>query len=219
MARHLDHPSLGNPLLALSHYHVSVGLEPRRSAGFRLGVVSIGCFARHHEVGSDCPQSPRRVPGFETNGRCADASGTPKEEASEAASPQSELNQLADLRDKGILTDSVALLPFATHLEQAYVLIFLSSLPMPGSQLVRSAALLSVTGIELFMRGSSLDIAALSIAGVIDPVLGGWLLGVLGARSTFFIVARSLLLAAVLAHALTRGLGILSRRPPAPTTA
>lgn len=44
---------------------------------------------------------------------------------------------------------------------------------MPGSQPVRSSALLSVTGNERSMRGSCLDIAALSIAGVIVPVLGG----------------------------------------------
>jgi NRE family putative nickel resistance protein-like MFS transporter len=91
----------------------------------------------------------------------------------------------------------VALLPFADSLGQIYVLIFLSSLPVPVSQITRAAALPSVTGIELFIRGSSLDIAALNIAGVIGPVLGGWLLGVLGARAAFFIVAGCLLLAAV----------------------
>jgi MFS family permease len=55
-----------------------------------------------------------------------------------------------------------------------------------------------VTGIELFMRGSSLDIAALNIAGVIGPVLGGWLVGVAGAKQAFFVIAGCLLGAAVL---------------------
>jgi NRE family putative nickel resistance protein-like MFS transporter len=92
----------------------------------------------------------------------------------------------------------VALLPFTNSLEQVYVLIFLSSLPVPVSQITRATALPSVTGVELFIRGSSLDIAALNIAGVIGPVLGGWLLGVFGARVAFFIIAGCLLVAAVL---------------------
>ena len=77
------------------------------------------------------------------------------------------------------------------------VLIFLSSLPVPVSQITRAAALPSVTGIELFMRGSSLDIAALNIAGVIGPVLGGWLIGVIGAKAVFFVISGCLLAAAV----------------------
>jgi MFS family permease len=92
----------------------------------------------------------------------------------------------------------VALLPFADSLGQVYVLIFLSSLSVPVSQITRAAALPSVTGIELFMRGSSLDIAALNIAGVLGPVLAGWLVGVIGTESVFLVVAGCLLAAAVL---------------------
>jgi MFS family permease len=92
----------------------------------------------------------------------------------------------------------VALLPFADSLGQVYLLIFLSSLSVPVSQITRAAALPSVTGIELFMRGSSLDIAALNIAGVLGPVLAGWLVGVIGTESVFLVVAGCLLAAAVL---------------------
>jgi MFS family permease len=92
----------------------------------------------------------------------------------------------------------VALLPFADSLGQVYVLIFLSSLSVPVSQITRAAALPSVTGIELFMRGSSLDIAALNIAGVLGPVLAGWLVGVIGTESVFLVIAGCLLGAAVL---------------------
>lgn len=92
----------------------------------------------------------------------------------------------------------VMLLPFADSLGQVYALIFLSSLSVPVSQITRAAALPSVTGIELFMRGSSLDIAALNIAGVLGPVLAGWLVGVIGTESVFLVVAGCLLVAAVL---------------------
>jgi len=92
----------------------------------------------------------------------------------------------------------VALLPFADSLGQVYILIFLSSLSVPVSQITRAAALPSVTGIELFMRGSSLDIAALNMAGVLGPVLAGWLVGVIGTESVFLVIAGCLLGAAVL---------------------
>ncbi len=92
----------------------------------------------------------------------------------------------------------LALLPFADSLGQVYALIFLSSLSVPVSQITRAAALPSVTGIELFMRGSSLDIAAMNIAGVLGPVMAGWLVGVIGTESVFLVIAVCLLAAAVL---------------------
>lgn len=107
----------------------------------------------------------------------------------------------------GYLTQAglVALLPFADSLGQVYLLIFLSSLPVPVSQITRAAALPSVTGIELFLRGSSLDIAALNIAGVIGPVVGGLLVGFIGTKGVFFVIAGCLLAAA--------GLSILASIP------
>jgi len=92
----------------------------------------------------------------------------------------------------------IALLPFADSLGQVYALIFLSSLSVPVSQITRAAALPSVTGIELFMRGSSLDIAALNIAGVLGPILAAWLVGAFQAEVVFFVIAGCLLAAAVL---------------------
>jgi len=95
----------------------------------------------------------------------------------------------------------VALLPFTNSLRQIYLLIFLSSLSVSVSQITRATALPSVTGIELFMRGSSLDIAAQNIANVIGPILGGWLVGVLETQTVFFIIPGCMLAAAVLSLA------------------
>lgn len=92
----------------------------------------------------------------------------------------------------------VAMMPFAGTIGQVYALIFLSSLSVPVSQITRAAALPSVTGIELFMRGSSLDIAALNIAGVLGPVLAAWMVGALGTEVVFLVVAVCMLGAALL---------------------
>jgi hypothetical protein len=88
-------------------------------------------------------------------------------------------------------------MPFAATREQMYALIFLSSLPVSISQITRAAVLPSVSGIELFLRGSSQDIAALNLAGVVGPLLGGMLVGVIGAKAVFLVVAGFLLVSAV----------------------
>lgn len=64
--------------------------------GVLLDIMKWGQIARSRQEG---------FPGSKPTAVASDASGTPKKEVSETASPQSELNQLADLRDKGILTE------------------------------------------------------------------------------------------------------------------
>lgn len=113
---------------------------------------------------------------------------------------------LADhLERKGVLvaayfvqTSLVALLPFTSTLEQVYALVFLSSLLAPVVEIVRAAALPAVTGQKLFVRASSLDIVAYNAANVVGPLLGGWLVSLVGARPTFFVVVGCFLGAALL---------------------
>jgi MFS family permease len=90
----------------------------------------------------------------------------------------------------------VGLLPFTVNLPQVYLLVFLSSLLTPVTGLVWAAAMPAITGQKLFVRGSSLDIVAYNAANVGGPVLGGWLLAVVGARPAFFAVAACFLGAA-----------------------
>lgn len=113
---------------------------------------------------------------------------------------------LADhLERKGVLvaaylvqTSLVALLPFTSTLGQVYALVFLSSLLVPVAEVVRAAALPAVTGQKLFVRSSSLDIVAYNAANVAGPLLGGWLVSLVGARPTFFVVVACFLGAALL---------------------
>jgi MFS family permease len=50
----------------------------------------------------------------------------------------------------------------------------------------------------MFVRGYSLDIMVVNVANVAGPILGGWLVTIVGARATFFVVVACLLGAAVL---------------------
>lgn len=112
---------------------------------------------------------------------------------------------LADrLERKGMLVAAylvqgglVALLPFTTTLGQVYVLVFLSSLLAPVTRLVWAVALPSITGQKLFVRGSSLDIIAYNSANVVGPILGGSLVGLVGARPVFLVVVGCFLMAAI----------------------
>ncbi|NIN65898.1 MAG: MFS transporter [Anaerolineae bacterium] len=83
----------------------------------------------------------------------------------------------------------VGLLPFTTSLAQVYVLIFLTSLLAPVASLVWAVALPSVTGQELFVRGSSLDIVSYNAANVLGPIAGGWLASLAGSKPVFFLAA------------------------------
>jgi MFS family permease len=104
---------------------------------------------------------------------------------------------LADrLERKGMLVAAfsvqavlVGLLPFTTSLAQVYVLVFLTSLLAPVAGLVWAVALPSVTGQELFVRGSSLDIVGYNAANVLGPVVGGWLASLVGSKPVFFLAA------------------------------
>jgi NRE family putative nickel resistance protein-like MFS transporter len=71
----------------------------------------------------------------------------------------------------------VALIPFTTNLTQVYVLLFLSSLSAPVTSLVWTASIPAI------------------VAG---PILGGWLVTLVGAKPTFFVVVACLLGAAAL---------------------
>jgi MFS family permease len=104
----------------------------------------------------------------------------------------------------------VGLLPFTVNLPQVYLLIFLSSLLAPVTSLVWAAALPAITGQKLFVRGSSLDIVAYNAANVGGPLLGGWLLTIVGPKPAFFVVAGCYLGAAFVS---TRG------QAPAPRAA
>jgi MFS family permease len=90
----------------------------------------------------------------------------------------------------------VALLPLTTALGQVYGLVFLISLLAPVTQLVWAAALPSVAGQQLFVRGSSLGIAAQNAAYVAGPILGGWLVSLAGAKPAFWAVVACFLAAA-----------------------
>jgi MFS family permease len=96
-----------------------------------------------------------------------------------------------------VQTSLMALLPFTSALGQVYALVFLSSLLVPVASIVRAAALPTVTGQRLFVRGSSLDIVAYNAANVVGPPLGGWLVSLVGARPTFFAAAGCFLAATV----------------------
>ncbi len=96
-----------------------------------------------------------------------------------------------------VQTGLLALLPFTSTLGQVYALVFLSSLLAPVAQIVRAAALPAVTGQKLFVRGSSLDIVAYNAANVVGPPLGGWLVSLVGAKPTFFVVVGCFLAATV----------------------
>jgi MFS family permease len=104
----------------------------------------------------------------------------------------------------------VGLLAFTVNLPQVYLLVFLSSLLTPVTSLVWAAAMPAITGQKLFVRGSSLDIVAYNVADVGGPVLGGWLLAVIGARPAFFLVAGCYLGAAFVS---------MGGQAPAPKTA
>jgi MFS family permease len=104
----------------------------------------------------------------------------------------------------------VGLLAFTVNLPQVYLLVFLSSLLTPVTSLVWAAAMPAITGQKLFVRGSSLDIVAYNVADVGGPVLGGWLLAVVGARPAFFLVAGCYLGAAFVS---------MGGQAPAPKTA
>ncbi|MGB3903632.1 MAG: MFS transporter [Anaerolineae bacterium] len=113
---------------------------------------------------------------------------------------------LADrLERKGMLVAAfsaqaalVGLLPFTTSLAQLYVLVFLSSLLAPVTSLVWAVALPSITGQRLFIRGSSLGIVAYNAANVLGPIVGGWLVSLMGARPVFFLVVGCFVAAASL---------------------
>jgi len=92
----------------------------------------------------------------------------------------------------------VALIPFATSLTQVYVLLFLSSLSAPVTSLVWTASLPTIIGPRLLVRGYSLDIVIVNFAYVAGPILGGWLVTLVGAKPTFFVVVACLLGAAAL---------------------
>ena len=104
---------------------------------------------------------------------------------------------LADrLERKGMLVAAfsgqavlVGLLSFTTSLAQVYLLVLLISLLAPMASLVWAVALPSITGQELFVRGSSLDIVAYNAANVLGPVVGGWLASLVGSRPVFFVAA------------------------------
>lgn len=81
-----------------------------------------------------------------------------------------------------------ALLPFTHTTGQIYLLVFLSGLMSPVVDITRSAALPGVLGRELFVRGASLDIMAITGMEILGPPLGGWLVGVVGARPVFGLV-------------------------------
>jgi MFS family permease len=83
----------------------------------------------------------------------------------------------------------IGLLPFSVNLPQVYLLVFLSSLLAPVTSLMWAAALPAITGQTLFVRGSSLDIVAYNAANVGGPLLGGWLLAIVGAKPAFFVVS------------------------------
>jgi NRE family putative nickel resistance protein-like MFS transporter len=83
----------------------------------------------------------------------------------------------------------VGVLSFTTSLAQVYVLVLLIGLLAPIASLVWAVALPSVTGQELFVRGSSLDIVAYNAANVLGPVVGGWLASLVGSRPVFFVAA------------------------------
>ena len=92
----------------------------------------------------------------------------------------------------------VALIPFTTSLTQVYVLVFLSSLSAPVTSLVWTASLPAIIGPRLLVRGYSLDIVIVNVAYVAGPILGGWLVTLVGAKPTFFVVVACLLGAAAL---------------------
>jgi MFS family permease len=71
-----------------------------------------------------------------------------------------------------------------------------------------------VTGIELFMRGSSLDIAALNIANVAGPLLGGLLAGVIGTKAVFLVIAGCFLVAALFSVVAAVPSTTLTQRQP-----
>jgi MFS family permease len=81
-----------------------------------------------------------------------------------------------------------ALLPFAETTGQIYLLVFLSGLMTPVVDITRSAALPGVLGQELFVRGASLDIMAITSMEILGPPLGGWLVTLTGARPVFGLV-------------------------------
>ncbi len=81
-----------------------------------------------------------------------------------------------------------ALLPFTHTTGQIYLLVFLSGLMSPAVDITRSAALPGVLGGELYVRGVSLDIMAITGMEILGPPLGGWLVGLVGASPVFWVV-------------------------------
>lgn len=129
---------------------------------------------------------------------------------------------LADrIERKGILVAAfmaqavlVGLLPFTTSLRQLYLLVFLTGLFAPVTGLVWAAALPAITGQKLFVRGSSLDIVAYNAANVAGPVLGGWLVSLIGARFVFFVAVGCFVGAALLSmRARAPGPAVTQREP------
>jgi DHA3 family macrolide efflux protein-like MFS transporter len=80
------------------------------------------------------------------------------------------------------------MLPFAQSTGQIYLLVFLGGLMSPVVDITRSAALPGVLGTDLFVRGASLDIMAITSMEILGPPLGGWLVTLTGARPVFGIV-------------------------------
>lgn len=91
-----------------------------------------------------------------------------------------------------------ALLPFAQSTGQIYLLVFLSGLMSPVVDITRSAALPGVLGQELFVRGASLDIMAITSMEILGPPLGGWLVTAFSARPVFGLVVVFFTAAAIL---------------------
>jgi MFS family permease len=92
----------------------------------------------------------------------------------------------------------IAALAFTTTVAQIYALVFLSSIMVPITNLVWAAALPSITGPQLFVRGTSLDIVALNTVNVAGPILAGWLVNLAGARPTLLVAMTCLIAAALL---------------------
>jgi len=93
----------------------------------------------------------------------------------------------------------VALLPFTTTLGQIYALVFLSGLMAPVTELTWAAALPSIVGQGLFVRGVSLEIVAFNAVNVVGPTAAGLLTSLVGARPVFFVVVACYLGATALA--------------------
>jgi MFS family permease len=109
-----------------------------------------------------------------------------------------------------------ALLPFAHTTGQIYLLVFLSGLMSPVVDIARFAALPGVLGGELYVRGASLDIMAITGMEILGPPLGGWLVGVMGAKPVFGSVVLCFAAAAISSGAAQLPKVDVPRRAPVP---